>query len=138
RVSSSSWARYAMPLEHRDYPNMGLANCSAQAAAWALNVSRAWYVYDEMGMSSSVAITTFAAMAPALVIPLIGGVLADRFDRRRLLGYTYALNLVANLVLALLAFSGMLEIWHIVVLSVVNGIARYIQMPVSQALSANL
>lgn len=117
---------------------MWLANFSAQAAAWALIVSRAWYVYDETGMSSDVGIATFAAMAPAFLVPPIAGVLADRFDRRTMLSYTYLLNFAANLVLALLAFSGTLQIWQVVALSAVNGVARYAQMPVSQALAANL
>src|SRR5258708_15164144 len=85
--------RFGSAREHRDDSNMWLANFTAQAAAWGLIVSRAWFVYDEMGMSSGVAITTFAAMAPALIVPPIAGVLADRFDRRKLLAGTYLLNL---------------------------------------------
>lgn len=134
----STYNRYAAALEHRDYRTMWLANASAQAAAWALIVSRAWFVYDETGMSSDVAIVTFAAMAPAFIVPAIAGVLADRLDRRTLLGYTYLLNLAANLVLALLAFTGMLEVWQVVLLSALNGVARYAAMPVSQALVPNL
>ena len=117
--------RYAVALEHRDYRTMWLANASAQAAAWALIVSRAWFVYEETGMSSDVAMVTFAAMAPAFLVPPIAGVLADRVDRRALLGYTYLLNLGANLVLALLALTGLLEVWQVVVLSAINGVARY-------------
>ena len=130
--------RYAVALEHRDYRTMWLANASAQAAAWALIVSRAWFVYDETGMSSDVAVVTFAAMAPAFIVPPIAGVLADRLDRRTLLGYTYLLNLGANVVLAVLAFAGQLEVWQVVLLSALNGVARYAAMPVSQALVANL
>ncbi len=137
-VAVAAHKRFAMALEYRDYRNMWLANFSAQAAAWALIVSRAWFVYDEMGMSSDVAITTFAAMAPAFIVPPIAGVLADRYNRRTMLGCTYLMNMLVNLVLALLAFSGTLEFWQVVVLSALNGTARYAQMPVSQALSANL
>lgn len=130
--------RYALALEYRDFRNMWLANFSAQAAAWGLIVARAWFVYDDMQSSSGVGLTTFAAMAPAFIVPAIAGVLADRFDRRTLLGYTYILNLGVNLVLALMAFMGGLELWHVVALSLLNGTARYAQMPISQALSANL
>ncbi|MEK7217230.1 MAG: MFS transporter, partial [Chloroflexota bacterium] len=130
--------RYALALEHRDFRNMWLANFSAQAAAWGLIVARAWFVYDDMQSSSGVGLTTFAAMAPAFIVPAIAGVLADRFDRRKLLGYTYLMNLGVNLVLAAMAFMGGLELWHVVALSLLNGTARYAQMPISQALSANL
>ena len=51
-LARATMSRYALALEHRDYRMMWMANFSAQAAAWALIVSRAWFVYDEMGMSS--------------------------------------------------------------------------------------
>src|SRR5947209_20480725 len=104
--------RYGAALAYRDFRNMWLANFSAQAAAWGLIVARAWFVYDQMGMSASVGITTFAALAPALIVPPIAGVLADRFDRRTVLSYTYIINLGANLVLAALAFGWHLQIWQ--------------------------
>ena len=137
-IGRSTFNRYGTALEHRDYRNMWLANASAQAAAWALIVARAWFVYEETGMSSDVAMATFAAMAPAFIVPPIAGVLADRFDRRMVLAYTYPINLVANLVLALLSLTGMIEVWHVVALSAINGVARFAGMPVSQALAANL
>lgn len=137
-IALSTRDRYALALEHRDYRNMWMANFSAQAAAWALIVARAWFVYDDTHSSSNVGIATFAAMAPAFVVPAIAGVLADRFDRRTLLGYTYLLNLGVNLFLSALAFAGVLDFWHVVALSLLNGTARYAQMPISQALAANL
>ena len=134
----STHNRYAVALEHQDFRTMWLANASAQAAAWALIVSRAWFVYDETGMSSDVALVTFAAMAPAFIVPPIAGVLADRLDRRTLLGWLYLVNLGANLLLAAIAFAGLLEVWHVVALSLINGAARTAKMAVAQALVANL
>ena len=89
-------------------------------------------------MSSEVGLVTFAATAPAFIIPPIAGVLADRIDRRKLLAASYLLNLAVNLVMAVLALLGMLQVWEVVVLSLLNGAARYTQMPVTQALAANL
>ncbi len=130
--------RYLAALEYRDYRHMWLANLSAQAAAWALIVGRGWLVFDRTGSSAWVGITTFAAMGPLVVVPPFAGVLADRVDRRTILAWTYAVNLAHNLALALLALTGLIEVWHIVALSLVNGITRATQMPTSQALAANL
>lgn len=130
--------RYIAALAYRDFRFMWLANLSAQAAAWALIVGRGWLVFDRTGSSAWVGITTFAAMGPIFLVPPFAGVLADRFDRRTILATTYAVNLVNNLVLALLVMTGWLEVWHIVGLSLINGIARATQMPTSQALAANL
>jgi MFS family permease len=130
--------RYAAALAYQDFRHMWLANLSAQAAAWALIVGRGVLVFDRTGSSAWVGITTFAAMGPIFLVPPFAGVLADRFDRRNILAYTYAANMASNLMLALLVFTGWLEVWHIVALSLVNGVARATQMPTSQALAANL
>lgn len=137
-VAAYIYGHYLGALEYRDYRLMWLANFSAQSAAWALIVTRGWIVYDMTHSSMDVGIVTFAAMGPLLVVPPIAGVLADRFDRRKVLAWTYAINLGHNLVLALLVAFGSIAMWHIVVLSLINGIARAGQMSSSQALAANL
>jgi MFS family permease len=71
-------------------------------------------------------------------MPPIAGVLADKWDRRTLLAGSYAINLFQNLVLALLAATGVIAEWHIVILAVINGVARATQQSTSQALAANL
>jgi MFS family permease len=125
-------------LAYEDFRHMWMANASAQAAAWALIVTRGWLVFDQTHSTLSVGLTTFAAMGPMVVIPPLAGVLADRFDRRTVLAWTYLVNLGHNLVLATLALTGVLDFWMILVLSLVNGIGRAVQMPTSQALAANL
>ncbi|MEA2638750.1 MAG: hypothetical protein QOF51_144 [Chloroflexota bacterium] len=130
--------RYLAALEYPDFRNMWFATMSAQAAAWALVVSRGWLVFDMTGSSLAVGIVTFATMAPSLIMPPIAGVLADRIDRRNLLASTYVINFFSNLALALLAWTGVLSEWSIIALSVVNGVARATQMSTSQALAANL
>jgi MFS family permease len=125
-------------LEYEDFRHMWLANASAQAAAWALIVTRGWLVYDQTHSNLSVGLTTFAAMGPMVVVPPLAGVLADRFNRRTVLAGTYMLNLGHNIVLAALALTGIIDFWSILALSLVNGVGRAVQMPTSQALAANL
>ncbi len=131
-------SRYLSALAYRDFRILWIANLSSQAAAWALIVARGWLVYDLSGSSGWVGLITFAAMIPRVVVTPISGYLSDRFDRRTILASMFALNLVQNVVLAILAFSGTMTIWHLVVLSLVNGSARAAQMPAGQALLPNL
>jgi MFS family permease len=130
--------RYGAALQYPDFRNLWLANASAQAAAWGLIVARGWLIYDETGSSFWVGAATFAAMAPIFLVPPVVGVLADRMDRRTILAYTYGVNTAHNLLLFILALTGVLEVGMIVALSVVNGVARAAQMPTSQALAASL
>ena len=137
-ILNRSLSRFVLALQHREFRTMWLGVMCAQAAAWALIVARGWLVFDMTGSSMAVGVVTFAAMAPMFFMPPIAGVLADKWDRRSLLAGSYAINLAQNLVLAILALTGVLAEWHIVALAVVNGIARATQQSTSQALAANL
>jgi len=138
QILRASLSRYVVALEFPEFRTMWMANLAAQAAAWALIVSRGWLVFDMTRSSFAVALVTFAAMVPQLFMPPIAGVLADRMSRRDLMGMTYGVNLLTNLVLAILAATGVIVEWQIVVLSVINGAARATQQSTSQALAANL
>jgi MFS family permease len=125
-------------LQHQDYRNLWLANITAGAAHWALIVARGWLVFDLTESSALVGVVTFAAMIPRFVISPFAGLLADRMDRRTLLAWTFGVNLVHNLVLAALTLGGLIQVWHLVALSLVNGSARAAQMPASGSLLPNL
>ncbi len=115
------------------------ASLSSGAAAWALIVARGWLVYDLTGGESLwVGIVTFAAMIPRVLVPPFTGYLADRFNRRNIMAVMFAVNLVHNVALAVFVLVGVIEIWHLVILSFVNGSARAAQMPAGQALIPNL
>ena len=125
-------------LRFDDFRSLWISALSAGAASWALIVARGWLVYDLSGSSIWVGVVTFAAMAPMFLAPPIAGFLADKFDRKKLLAVLFAAQFVHNLVLAILAVSGAIAVWHIIVLSFINGCARASQMPASQALLPNL
>jgi MFS family permease len=131
-------ARYLAALSYSDYRTLWSANLAAGAAAWALIVARGWLVYDLSGSSLWVGLVTFAAMIPRVLVTPISGYLSDRFNRRSVLAAMFALNTGHNLVLAILVVTDTVDIWHLVVLSLVNGSARASQMPAGQALIPNL
>ena len=112
-----------------------MTTLSSSGAAWGLIVARGWLVYDLSESSVWVGVTTFAAMIPLFLVPPFAGFLADKFQRRRLLGYVFVLQLAHNAVLATLAITGFIEPWHLVVLAFFNGSARAAQMPISHACS---
>ena len=131
---------YLASLAFADYRTLWTANLSAGAAAWALIVARGLLVYQlaDTNQSLWVGVVTFGAMIPRLVVSPFTGYLSDRFDRRVVLASMFALNFGHNLFLGVLVLTGNAEIWHVVVLSIVNGSARAAQMPAGQALLPNL
>ena len=131
-------SRFLAALQYGDFRTLWTANFFAGAAAWALIVARGWVVYELADSYVWVGVVTFAAMIPRVVVSIFTGYLADRFDRRRLLTAMFAVNFVHNIALGALMLTGNAEIWHLVVLSVVNGSARAAQMPAGQSLIPNL
>ena len=125
-------------LAYRDYRRLWAATASAQSAAWALIVLRGALVYELTESNAWVGFATMAALLPSLVITPLSGLLADRFDRRRLLAATYALNLSHTVVLAVLVMNGTANEYHILLLAIFNGCIRAAEMPTNQALLPNL
>lgn len=130
--------RFGAALVFVDFRNLWLATALAQAAAWGLIVTRGWLIYREAGSPFLVGVATFAAMGPMLVVPPIVGVLADRLDRRRILQAAYVTELVQSSTLFLLALTGVLEVWMVIVASLVSGVARATALPTAQATAATL
>ena len=118
---------------------MWTAGLAGSAAGWALIVARGWLAFEiTEGSSRIVGLTTFAAMAPMFLVPPFIGVLADKIDRRNLVAYTLVIDILQSVILSVLAISGTVQVWHLVTLAGVNGIARASQMPSVQALVPNL
>ncbi len=130
--------RIGVALQYPEFRRLWTANATSQAASWALIVTRGWLIYRESESTLLVGLATFAAMGPMLIVPPIVGVLADRFDRRRILSISYAVDAAQSGTLMLLALTGFIEVWMVIALSLVNGVARSTQLPVSQALAATL
>jgi MFS family permease len=130
--------RYIAAFRYRDYMLVWLASLSGSSSYWALIVARGVLVLDLTGSAASVGIVTFAAMAPRFVVPPLAGYLADRFTRRTVLVGSYATNMILALALTALVFRGDIQVWHLMVLSTLNGAARTFQMTATQALVPNL
>lgn len=130
--------RFGAALVYIDFRNLWMATALAQAAAWGLIVTRGWLIYRDAESSFLVGVATFAALGPMLVVPPIVGVLADRYDRRRILQAAYLTELIQSSTLLILAAAGLLDVWMVIVLSLVSGIARASALPTAQATAATL
>ncbi len=130
--------RFLLALQYSDYRDLWVATTCSGAAAWALIVARGWLAYEITENSLWVGIITFAAMAPRVFSTPIVGYLADRFDRKTLLQWIFALNLVHNVILSFLVMNDMAGTWTLMVLALFNGTLRASQMTVASALIPNL
>ena len=97
-----------------------------------------WYVLELTGSAFQVALVGFFGMAPMLFLGILGGALADRFDRRRLLLSVQFANFVGAGVTTALLITGMLEVWHAFVLISISGVGWALDSPSRRSIILNL
>ena len=96
-------------------------------------VAMIWLVYHLTQSPVLLGIVGFASQVPNLVLVPFGGVLSDRWNHRQTLIVTQALSMLQSLTLAMLTLTGTIHIWHIIALSLFQGIVNAIDSPTRQA-----
>jgi MFS family permease len=100
---------------------------------WMQQVAISWLVYRLTGSAVLLGVVSFAGRIPAFIFAPLAGVLADRWNRRRLLLCTQSLATVQACVLAALVLTGVIQVWQLVALSVLLGLINAFDIPVRQA-----
>jgi MFS family permease len=97
-----------------------------------------WLVYSLTNSALLLGVVGFAQQAPNFLLSPIAGVFVDRWNRHHVLIATQALSLLQSLGLTVLAITGTIDIWHIVLLSVFQGVVNAIDIPARQAFVVEL
>src|SRR5512146_60425 len=124
-----------------DHPNYRLYWCGAltsNVGTWTQMVAQGWLVYDLTGSTFYLGLVGFATAIPNLFLSLVGGVLADRFERRRLMIFTQTGAMLTAFLLAYLTISGIVTVWHILTIAFVAGIVNAFNTPVRQTIISDL
>jgi MFS family permease len=125
-------------LRHRNFRLYWSGQVVSLIGTWMQSVTQPWLVLELGGSAFQVGTVIALQFAPALFLAPIGGVLADRFDKRSILLVTQALAMVQAATLFGLTFSGSIEIWHIQALALILGITSAFDMPVRQSFVAEV
>jgi MFS family permease len=100
---------------------------------WMQQVAMSWLVYRLTGSAMLLGVVGFASQIPTILISPVAGVLADRWDRRRLLIATQALAMFQAAFLAFVVLTGVVQVWQIILLSLILGIVNAFDIPVRQS-----
>jgi MFS family permease len=101
-------------------------------------VARAWLAYDMSASGLTLGLVTAARGLPQLLLSPYSGVAADRYDKRKLLVWSQTAVFLLALLNAVLVHLGVIEIWHLVVLGLAQGVANPFTMPTRTALIPDL
>jgi MFS family permease len=129
---------FASLRNHRNYRLYFAGQVVSVSGNWMQNLALAWFVVELTRSPFAVGVLVFCRFLPFPVFGLIGGVLADRFDNRRLFAVTQLGALSVSILLAVLAFSGTAALWHVYVLAALGGAAMVLDAPVRHALTFQL
>lgn len=115
--------RILRPLRHRDFRLLWTGMTASLIGDGIFLVSLAWQVYELSNTPTALSIVGIAMTVPQIVFLLLGGVVSDRFDRRRVMIGADALRMVGVAILGVLSLAGpgVLELWHIIVVAVAFG-----------------
>jgi MFS family permease len=120
-------------LRHRNYRLFFGGQLISLIGTWIQMVAQSWLVYRLTGSETLLGLVGFAGQIPIFLLAPLGGVLADRLDRRRVLVVTQSASLLAALTLALLTLLGTVTVWHVVCVAAALGIVNAVDMPTRQA-----
>jgi MFS family permease len=129
-----SRVRLLAPLRHRDFRLLWTGMCVSLLGDGVFLVAMAWQVYALSNAPAALALVGVAMTVPTIVFLLVGGVVSDRLDRRRImLGADVARGLAVGL-MAVLSLTGALELWHVVALVAVYGAGQAFFSPAFDAI----
>ncbi|MGH2351756.1 MAG: MFS transporter [Chloroflexota bacterium] len=121
-------------LRVRDYRLLFQGNAVTSMGFWMQQVALGWLVLELTDSAFYLGLASFARSFPMLVVSPFGGVLADRLDRRFLIISTQVAQLVLTGGLAILVFTRLVNIWHVLGISLLMGVAMSTHVPARQAL----
>ena len=121
-------------LRVRNYRLFAAGQVVSLSGTWAQRVAQDWLVLELSGSSGvALGITTGLQFLPVLLFSLYGGLLADRYDKRKLLIGAQAVMGVLALVLGVLDLTGAVQLWHVYALAFLLGLASVVDTPTRQS-----
>jgi MFS family permease len=140
-LKPSSVSRFKITLralQYRNYRLFFVGQLISLVGTWMQMVAQSWLVYRLTGSSFLLGSVGFASQIPVFLLAFIGGSVADRYNRHKIVIGTQIASMVLAFVLAILTLTNAIQVWHIFVLSALLGVVNAFDMPVRQAFTVEL
>jgi MFS family permease len=120
-------------LRHRNFQLFFGGQLISLIGTWMQSMAQAWLVYRITGSSLLLGSVGFASQFPVFLVAPIGGIVADRHNRQRVVIGTQIASMILALLLALLTLTHKVQVWHIFVLAALLGVVNAFDIPGRQA-----
>jgi MFS family permease len=130
---SSRWPRTFRALRHRNFRLYWSGQIVSLIGTWMQIVAQGWLVYRLTDSPLMLGLVSVVGLIPVVPVSLLAGVISDWLPRRNLIVVTEIILMFQALALALLTWLGLIQAWHIIVLSFVLGAAAAAEQPVRLA-----
>lgn len=125
-------------FHYREFRLLWVGACMSSVGTWMQTVAQNWLVLELTNSPLLLGLDSFLGQIPIFLFSLIGGVIADRMDRRRLLVGSQVVQMSCAFLLAALFALGLVQVWHILTLSFVVGLAQAFGGPAYNAIVPTL
>ena len=120
-------------LRHRNFQLFFAGQLISLIGTWMQTVAQSWLVYRLTGSTLLLGTVGFASQIPVFLVAPIGGTVADRFNRRRIVIATQMMSMILAFILAALTLTHRIQVWQIMVLAAGLGMVNAFDIPARQA-----
>jgi MFS family permease len=119
-------------FRHRNFCLFFIGQFISRVGFWMQGMAQGWLVYRLSQSSFMLGLVAFAGQFPAVILGLFAGVVADRFNRYRVVSCTQVLFMFQALTLGALTMSGWVTVWEVFALAMLAGVLQTFEMPARQ------
>lgn len=127
------WQIAIRALRSRNYRLFFAGQSVSLIGTWMTRVATSWLIYRLTHSALLLGLASFAGQVPLFFLAPIAGVWVDRWDRHKTLVATQTLSMLQSFALAALALTGVITVWHVIVLMFLQGMVNAVDMPARQA-----
>jgi MFS family permease len=125
-------------FQHRNYQLWFVGQGISLIGTWKQTMDQQVLVYRLTGSATSLGIISFIGLVPLIPLSLWGGSITDRFPKRTIILITQSVMLVQAFLLAVLSWSGAVQVWHVYIMAFILGAATAVDLPARQAFTVDM
>ncbi len=120
-------------LQHRNFQLFFSGQLISLTGTWMQTIAEAWLVYRLTGSSLLLGTAGFCSQFPVFLVAPLGGIVADRHNRQRVVIGTQIASMILALLLAILTLTGLVRVWHVFTLAALLGVVNAFDIPARQS-----